>query len=138
MASEIVAIDNGGQQGASPYGWELILDLHECVSAKFTRDHVDGYFTELCDLIDMQKCEVHFWDDVDVSLEEQQTEPHTKGTSAVCFILTSTIVVHTLDMLEVVYVNIFSCKSFDSALATEFTKNWFKGEIRNSSFIKRL
>ena len=73
MESEIVAIDNGGQQGASPYGWELILDLHECVSAKFTRDHIDGYFTELCDLINMQKCEVHFWDDVDVPLEEQQT-----------------------------------------------------------------
>ena len=138
MESEIFAIDNGGQKGASPYGWELILDLQKCVSAKFTRDHIDGYFKELCDLIDMKKCEVHFWDDVDVPLEEQQTEPHTKGTSAVCFILTSTIVVHTLDMLEVVYVNIFSCKSFDSALATEFTKNWFKGEIRNSSFIKRL
>ena len=60
MESEIVAIDNCGQKGASPYGWELILDLQKCVSAKFTRDHMDGYFTKLCDLIDMKKCEVHF------------------------------------------------------------------------------
>ena len=71
------------------YGYELILDLHGCNPTTFTRDHLDRYFTKLCDLIEMEKCEVHFWDDVDVPPEEQQTEPHTKGTSAVCFILTA-------------------------------------------------
>ena len=83
------------------------------------------------------KCEVHFWDDVGVPPEEQQTDPHTKGTSAVCFILTSTIVIHTLDLLEVVYVNVFSCKTFDPKLASEVTRNWYKGNIRNSTFIER-
>ena len=119
------------------YGYELVLDVHACDPSTFTRDSIDRFFSELCELIDMKKCEVYFWDDVGVPVEEQQTDPHTKGTSAVCFILTSTIVIHTLDLLEVVYVNIFSCKPFDPEQASEFTKDWYKGEIRNSTFIER-
>lgn len=121
----------------SAYGHELVLDLHDCDLSTFNRKSIDQFFTELCELIEMEKCEVHFWDDVGVPPDEQQTEPHTKGTSAVCFILTSTIVIHTLDMLGTVYVNIFSCKSFDPDLAAEFTKDWFKGDILNSTFIER-
>jgi S-adenosylmethionine/arginine decarboxylase-like enzyme len=119
------------------YGYELVLDLHNCDSIRFNRESIDDFFTELCNVIKMEKCEVHFWDDVGVPLEEQQTEPRTKGTSAVCFILTSTIVIHTLDLLETVYVNIFSCKEYDPDVAADFTKNWFKGEIKNSTFIDR-
>ena len=119
------------------YGQELILDLHCCDPNTFNRDSIDRFFAKLCQVIDMNKCEVHFWDDVGVPPEEQQTDPHTKGTSAVCFILTSTIVVHTLDVLEVVYVNIFSCKAFDPELASEVTRDWCKGNIRNSTFIER-
>jgi len=122
---------------SSIYGFELVLDLHDCDSDSFGRTSIDEYFSKLCALIDMEKCEVHFWDDVGVPLEEQQTDPHTKGTSAVCFILTSTIVIHTLDILKTVYVNIFSCKTFDPSIAAEFTKDWFHGELRNSTFIER-
>ena len=71
------------------YGFELVLDLHGCEVKLFNRDDIDKFFTDLCDLIGMEKCEVYFWDDVGVPKEEQQTLPHTKGTSAVCFILTS-------------------------------------------------
>ena len=123
---------------STPYGYELIIDLHRCDTTLFTQGKIKLFCVELCDLIEMEKCEVHLWDDVDVPPEEQQTEPHTKGTSAVCFILTSTIVVHTLDLLGTVYVNIFSCKGYDADVAAEFTKKWFRGEIRNSTFIERL
>ena len=119
------------------YGYELVIDLHQCNQSTFNRNSLDSFFTELCDLIDMEKCEVHFWDDFDVPEEERQTEPHTKGTSAVCFILTSTVVVHTLDILKTVYINIFSCKPYDHKKAAEFTKKWFNGEIKASHFIER-
>ena len=125
------------QQKPVPYGFELILDLHGCNADTFNRTHLDQYFTELCRVIDMEKCEVHFWDDVGVPIEEQQTSPQTKGTSAVCFILTSTIVVHTLDILEAVYINIFSCKAFDPVIAEEFTKKWFEVSSCNSTFVTR-
>ena len=119
------------------YGFELVLDLHGCEAELFNRDHIDKFFTDLCALIEMEKCEVHFWDDVGVSVEEQQTLPHTKGTSAVCFILTSTIVIHTLDILGAVYVNIFSCKPFDPDVAAEFTAERFKAVSSQKTFIER-
>ena len=133
---EMTSTDSIGVEKA-PYGYELILDLRECNPDTFNRSKLDQYFTTLCDLIDMQKCEVHFWDDIGVPIEEQQTSPQTKGTSAVCFILTSTIVIHTLDLMEAAYINIFSCKTFDPALAEEFTAKWFEASSCNSTFITR-
>lgn len=124
-------------RGSKPYGFELVLDLHECDRATFNRRSLDRFFTELCELIDMQPCEIHFWDDEGVPPEEQQTEPHTKGTSAVCFILTSTIVVHTLDLLKAVYINVFSCKGFDSEAAERFATEWFKAASSQSHFLTR-
>lgn len=107
------------------YGIELILDLHGCDSSKFTRVSINKYFERLCVLIDMQREELYFWDDEGVSEEDKQTSPHTQGTSAVQFILTSSIVIHTLDQLKAVYINIFSCKSFDPKVAEQFSTDWF-------------
>ena len=123
---------------AEPYGYELVLDLHDCDPETFNRADIDRYFTELCRRIAMEKCEVHFWDDVGVPPEERQTSPLTKGTSAVCFILTSTIVVHTLDELKAVYVNIFSCKTFDPDLAEGFTREAFGAGSVKRTFIERI
>ena len=126
------------KQEIKPYGSELVLDLQGCNPEKFNRSDIDAYFTELCRRIDMKKCKVHFWDDEGLPPEECQTLPHTKGTSAVCFILTSSIVIHTLDILEAVYVNIFSCKTFDQAIAADFTKEWFEAASCDSTFIQRM
>lgn len=121
-----------------PYGYELIMDLHECDVSKFNRTSLDEYFEKLCKAIDMRKCERYFWDDVGLPEEEKQTSPHTKGTSAVQFILTSSIVIHTLDLLKAVYVNIFSCKEFDEKVAEEITKEWFGANGCRSRFIERV
>ena len=121
-----------------PYGYELILDLHGCDTDTFDRDTVEDYFVRLCKQIRMTRCALHFWDDVGVAPKEQQTSPHTKGTSAVQFILTSTIVVHTLDLMGAVYINIFSCKEFDKDKAEAFSKEWFKAKDVHSHFIERL
>lgn len=120
------------------YGKELILDLHDCDSATFTRDSITSYFTQLCDLISMEACDLHFWDDIGVPEEDQQTDPHAKGTSAVQFILTSNITIHTLDLLGAVYVNVFSCKEFDSSVAAAFTVKWFGGRIAQEVVVPRL
>lgn len=122
----------------SPYGFELILDLHGCDNSKFNRSSLKNYFVKLCKAIDMKRCKLYFWDDVGVPEKEKQTSPHTKGTSAVQFILTSTIVIHTLDLLNAVYINIFSCKPFDKEIAEELTKKWFNAEKCISHFIERI
>ena len=120
-----------------PYGEELILDLHNCDIAKFTRPDIERFCTALCELIDMEPCELHFWDDLGVPNEEQQTHPKTSGTSAVQFILTSTIVIHTLDLMKSAYVNIFSCKKFDTDEAVKFTAKWFGAADWTSHVVTR-
>ncbi len=120
------------------YGKELILDLHDCDATTFTRDSISDYFDKLCIVIDMVQCEMHFWDDLETPEEDRQTRDHTVGTSAIQFILTSNITIHTLDKLGKVFVNIFSCKDFESDIATEFTKEWFSGNIVNKVEVDRL
>lgn len=120
------------------YGKELLIDLHDCDPSTFNRKSLKKYFVELCNLIDMKRSKLTWWDDYNVVEEEKQKEPHLKGTSAVQFIMTSNITIHTLDLLASVYINIFSCKDFDAEIAKKFTENWFKGNIVNSHEINRL
>jgi S-adenosylmethionine/arginine decarboxylase-like enzyme len=128
----------GSDQDGENYGVELILDLHGCDSSKFTRESISGYFERLCELIDMKREVLHFWDDVGVPDEDKQTLPHTQGTSAVQFILTSSIVIHALDQLGAIYINIFSCKAYDPKLAEQFTVEWFGASDCSARFIERV
>ena len=120
------------------YGIELILDLHGCDASKFTRESITEYFEQLCDLIDMQREDLHFWDDVGLSEEDKQTSPHTQGTSAVQFILTSSIVIHTLAQLRAVYINIFSCKVYDAKVAEKFSAEWFGATDCSARLLDRV
>lgn len=119
------------------YGKELIIDLHDCNPAMFKRVILKKFFQELCELIDMERSKLTWWDDHKVPLAKRQTEPHLKGTSAVQFIMTSSITVHALDLLGQVYINIFSCKDFDRQKAAEFCRQFFGGRIVHSTMIMR-
>lgn len=121
-----------------PYGFELIVDLHSCDVSKFNRTSLRKYFDKLCKAIDMKRCELYFWDDLGVPAREKETSPHTKGTSAVQFILTSNITIHTLDLLKAAYINIFSCKAFDTKAAEEISKEWFGAKKCRAHFIERI
>ncbi len=108
------------------YGKELILDLFDCNNKFFTRKKITEYFEVLCNMIDMKREKLIFWDDVGVPIKDKQTAPHTKGTTAVQFILTSNITIHTLDLPSTAYINIFSCKDFDYILAKKFSIDFFE------------
>ncbi len=101
------------------YGMELIIDMHKCDVSLFNQEKIGRYFVELCDLIEMKRHgEPLFWEDhCDI--------PHLCGTSAIQFIETSNVVIHTLNILEAVYINIFSCKTFKEEDAISFSKEYF-------------
>lgn len=120
-----------------PYGYELILDLEDCNTELFTREFLDIFFKQICEKIDMEQCECYYWDDLDVPEGEKQIEDHTIGTSAVQFILTSSIVIHTLDRLGMVFINIFSCKKFNAATAELYCRDFFQGMVAQSTFLDR-
>ena len=120
------------------YGKELIVDIHECNINKFTRKSIRKYFKELCNLIDMKRDKLCWWDDLYTLEEEKETESHLVGTSAVQFIRTSNITIHTLDKLRKVFINIFSCKDFNVVIAAQFSRKWFEGVIVNRKVILRM
>ena len=120
------------------YGAELILDMHKCDVSRFNRKGLIEYFNTLCRLIDMKRCKLTFWDDMGLPKKERQTSPHTKGTSAVQFILTSNITIHTLDILGNVYINIHSCAKFDHKRATAFSKKFFNGTVKQAKLLRRI
>ena len=122
----------------SNYGKELILDLHDCDTGSFNREGIDEFFLQLCGLIDMQQCERFFWDYDGLPNEYENAPEHLKGTTAVQFITTSNITIHTLDVLKKAYVNIFSCKDFDSMKAAQFCRDFFHCEIKKMVEIDRL
>ena len=138
MKKNIVNLTDNKISNSESYGYELIMDLHGCNVSKFTREDISLFFVELCDLIKMERRDLHFWDDYDTPLANHQTSPHTKGTSAVQFILTSSIVIHTLELKGDVYINIFSCKYFDEKVALEFCEKWFSSSNCISHHIKRV
>lgn len=121
----------------SNYGKELIIDIHNC-KARFIRKSIKSFLTQLCIEIDMKAEKLVWWDDVGVAKELKQTEAHTKGTTAVQFILTSNVTIHTLDIPKSVYINIFSCKDFDVDNALEFCEDFWRGEIVNSQVVDRI
>lgn len=123
----------------TPYGFELILDLHGCDVDKFDRESITKYMVAVCEAIDMEREDLHFWDYEGFPPEElAQQPPHLLGTSAVQFIKTSNIVIHTLDLLRAVYVNIFSCKPYDRKIAEKITKEWFAATECRAHFIERI
>ena len=122
------------------YGKELVLDIHNCDISKFNRKDIEVFLVDLCDnVIDMERADLHWWDYAEDGPEEYAAAPpHLKGTSCTQFIMTSTIVVHSLEVLEKVFINIFSCKDFDVEEAEKFTADYFGGNVANRAGVDRI
>ena len=119
------------------YGKELIMDLHDCNSDLFTRKNIRNYLKRICNIIDMERCNLHWWDDLYTPEEEKETEPHLVGTSVIQFIKTSNITIHALDILKKVYINVFSCKDFDENIVIKFSEKWFEGKVVRQKIVWR-
>lgn len=120
------------------YGKELIVDIHKCDVLRFTRELISKFMCDLCHLIDMEREDLHFWDYDGYEEEYNDAPAHLKGISAVQFIRTSNITIHTLDELKIVYLNIFSCKAFDAKKTLSFCESFFDGKIVSSKEIDRV
>ncbi len=96
------------------YGLELILDLKGCDLSDLTREKLKRFFVELCDRIKMVRHgEPLYWEDT-------SDIPHLRGISGFQFIETSNVVCHPISMQNAVYLNIFSCKEFDTEDAVKY------------------
>lgn len=119
------------------FGKELIFDLFDCDTSTFARRYIKDYFVQLCKLIKMEREKLCWWDYKGLPDEYRKAPPHLKGTTAVQFIKTSNITIHTLDARRQVYLNVFSCKNFDKVQVLHFTEKFFKGTINKYKVINR-
>jgi S-adenosylmethionine/arginine decarboxylase-like enzyme len=109
------------------YGQELILDFHEVPSDFFTDKNVRHFAESLCDEIGMRRGPIVCWGQ-DKALKTM-SRPKADGISVCQFLYESSIVVHAIDELHKVFVNVFSCKSFDADTAIKFAKENISGKI---------
>ncbi len=121
------------------YGQEVIIDLKNADTTKFNRTDLGKFLDKLClDILEVRPQERHWWDDEGVPLEEQQTDPKTKGTTVVQFLLFSNVTIHTLDILKTVYINVFVCRDFSAQKVIDFCKEFFNAEINLTTVLERL
>jgi S-adenosylmethionine/arginine decarboxylase-like enzyme len=114
--------------------WGLLtsLDLEGC-NPDTIRDPeaIRRYVVELCKLIDMKRFGdthvVHFGEDERVA-----------GYSMFQLIETSCISAHFANDSNTSYIDIFSCKSYDPKVASEFTKNFFQGGKMRVNVVNRF
>jgi len=121
------------------YGQELIIDLHDANPQKFSRESIRDFCEEMCfDILDVSPEVLHFWDDEGLPEDQKQTDPKKKGTTAIQFLLTSNITIHTLDTLKAVYINVFVCREFDSEGCFHFAREFFEARVAQVKLIDRL
>lgn len=101
--------------------YELILNMYEC-GIEFSKKNIIKYVDELCKIIKMKKHgKIVLWKDSHNKIKKLRG-----GISALQFIKTSSITIHTFETGNTGFVNIFSCKDFDFNLAKKFSKDFFK------------
>ena len=119
------------------YGRSFLIDLHRCDMSLFTRHDLDRYLNGLAKIMEVNLEDRYFWDDLGLAEEEKETDPQTRGTSVVQFLLKSNIVVHTLDLLGDVYIDIFSCKLFDISEVLDYSIKFFDAKGHTATPVER-
>lgn len=114
------------------FGLEVVLDLYECNPKVIRSDKkLAEYTTRLCKLLKMKKFGKtllpHFG----------YNEAHTAGYSMLQFIETSSITGHFSELWNSAYINIFSCKDFDTEKAANFTVKFFGSKRFNKRVLIR-
>lgn len=114
------------------FGWHLALDLTGCNDNILNADKLKQFAKELCVVLDMKpygECQTPYF-----GLESEIT----KGHSLVQLIETSCITAHFSDFYKSAHIDIFSCKQFDPAEASDFAVGFFGGKLKGLEFRERF
>ena len=112
---------------------ELVIDLFDCDPKIISSGKkLKLYVAKLCKLIGMKqygKTQIPYFG---------TSCDFTKGYSLLQFIETSSITGHFSELWNTAYINIFSCKPFNSKKAKEFTRKFFKAKkCKNRVLIRK-
>ena len=103
------------------WGKSMMLDVYDCDPALIrSAAHIQDYVIQLCKLIDM----VRYGDCVVIRFGTDNKE----GYSFFQLIETSNISGHFSEELNIAFIDIFSCKDYNTKEVEEFTLDFFKGK----------
>lgn len=119
------------------YGQEVILDIHDVPPEFFTTKNIRHFAEQLCDEIGMKRGPIYNWGE-DKQLRDNYKNPKINGISCVQFLYSSSITIHALDEIHKVFINVFSCKTFDGEKAKQFAEENIGGKIIRYRNIKRV
>ena len=108
--------------GPAPWGILSSIDLYGCNPEKIRdAELIKKFVAELCDLIEMKRFGetviVHFGEDEKVA-----------GFSMTQLIETSLISAHFANLTNTTYLDVFSCKYYDSQVVADFAKDFFDAD----------
>jgi len=114
------------------WGMSSSIDLKGCAPDRIQdEEYIRSFACELCDLIKMRR----YGDPLVVDFGD---DPEVSGFTLVQLIETSSIVAHFANASNAAYIDIFSCRSFDSDNAAEFCKNYFGADSFTINTINRF
>lgn len=119
-----------------PYGHEVIVDVREADVERFNRSSIETFLGVLCSGLRLERASFHFWD-YETQEERDGAPAHLRGVSAVQFVMTSTIVIHTLDASRQVLLNVFACGEVDAEIVQRITLEAFGGRVASCHSIQR-
>lgn len=120
------------------YGYELVIDVYGCNAELFNRAALLEFFGRICRRLKLRPERLHWWD-YDDPQEKAAAPIHLRGTSAVQFIETSNLIVHVLDDLGMVFINLFTCGEFgdDVDSIAAFCESFFEGTSSEVRVLER-
>jgi S-adenosylmethionine/arginine decarboxylase-like enzyme len=120
------------QHNTKYWGYQFILDCSQCNPAMMAdRNNVDAWIRKLVKDIDMQPIG-------EPRIEYTAAEyPDKAGFTVIQVIVTSSIVAHFVDNLGQIYLDVFSCKSFDRELVKQSVDDFFKCKKYREYFLTR-
>ncbi len=103
------------------WGLAASIDIYNCDPDLIRdADAIRRFVVELCDLIDMKR----FGETQVVNFGEDE---RVAGYSMTQLIETSLISAHFANMTNTVYLDVFSCKTYDTETVRSFALKFFKG-----------
>lgn len=107
-------------ENMTPWGQHLVLDLNGCPKELLAdKENILKWTKELVEAIDM----ISYGDPI---IEHFATHSHeAAGYTLLQMIETSNIAAHFAENIGQVYIDVFSCKTFDNQIAIDVCKKYF-------------
>ena len=130
MTKAISSIDEETYQKENYWGISASIDLQGCDSVMIkTPKEIERFVIELCKEIKMKR-------HGDVMID-RFGDGELEGYSFLQFIETSSITAHFDEPESRAFIDIFSCKYYDSQVTAEFCKNFFKADSYQMNVLLR-